>query len=197
MKIFYGFFAMLSCNIYAAQGIYQWTNEEGVAEFSEKPPPAGIEFTILPIDSLPSELNEFQSLELEKAIKDEEKITSVVLHGDPSGHYLSSGTINGMPVEFLLDTGATMVSIPAHVAQSIGLLQEGFVRLNTANGIITAFTTVLETISLDAIVLHGIGATIYDDPHNDRILLGMSFLKEVEFTQKDNLLTLRQRKKPE
>jgi len=45
--------------------------------------------------------------------------------------------------------------------------------------------------------LHDISATIYDDPHNDRILLGMSFLKELEFTQRDNVLTLRQRKTAE
>jgi len=189
--------ACLICiNTYAKE-IYQWVNEEGVTEFSENPPAKGVKFTLVPIEGMISGLNEFASAEAKKETDKDGNMLSVVLYGDSSGHYSSSGTINGIPVQFLLDTGATMVSIPTHIAQNIGLLQEELIRMNTANGVISAFSTVLESISLGPITLHGVAATIYDDPHTDRILLGMSFLKELEFIQRDNVLTLRQPKEEE
>jgi len=182
----------LWCITVYAKGIYQWVNEDGVTEFSENPPAKGVKFVFLPIEGMSSGLNEFNATQSEKKTEEGEKMLSVVLEGDANGHYLSSGTINGTAVQFLLDTGATMVSIPTHIAQNIGLLQEELVRINTANGVISAFSTVLDSISLGPITLNEIPATIYNDPMNDRILLGMSFLKELEFIQRDNVLTLRQ-----
>lgn len=197
MKKFLLLITFLLCINTYAKGIYQWVNEDGVTEFSENPPAKGVKFTLVPIEGMSSGLNEFTSTETEEEADKNENMLSVVLYSDANGHYSSSGTINGIPVEFLLDTGATMVSVPTHIAQNIGLLQEELVRINTANGVISAFSTVLESISLGPITLHEIAATIYNDPHTDRVLLGMSFLKELEFIQRDNILTLRQPQKEE
>lgn len=53
------------------------------------------------------------------------------------GHYLASGKINGHDVVFLLDTGATSVSIPAAVARRIGLQAGAPQTVSTANGSVT------------------------------------------------------------
>ena len=50
------------------------------------------------------------------------------------GHYHWAGKLNGRPVEFLVDTGATGVAIPAELATRLGLVSEGSVRSSTAGG---------------------------------------------------------------
>ena len=116
----------------------------------------------------------------------------VVLQRNRSGHYLAYGRINGVNVEFLLDTGATTVSIPEHIANRIGL-QRGSPQLaSTANGTITTYATRLNRISLGEITLNNTRASINPHMDTDEILLGMSFLRDIEFTQRGDTLILRQ-----
>ena len=64
-----------------------------------------------------------------------EGFIEVKLVSNVQGHFVASGQINGQPVDFMLDTGATDVSIPADVAKRLKL-EEGFgVTLSTANGL--------------------------------------------------------------
>ena len=116
----------------------------------------------------------------------------VVLQRNRAGHYLAMGEINGQRVEFLLDTGASDVSIPAGVAQRLGL-QPGQPRIyRTANGQITAYDTRLDSLALGELRLHNVRGSI--NPHMDGeiILLGMSFLGHLEFTQRGDTLIIRQ-----
>ena len=116
----------------------------------------------------------------------------VVLQRNRSGHYLASGSINGQAVEFLLDTGASDVSIPEKVARRLGLKRGTPLVYGTANGTITAYHTTLPTLSLGAIVLHDVRASINPHMADETILLGMSFLKHLEFTQRGDSLIIRQ-----
>lgn len=116
----------------------------------------------------------------------------VVLERNQQGHYLASGEINGLPVTFLLDTGATDVAIPSHVAEAAGL-QRGFAgRASTANGAVTVYATRIDELVLGNIVLHDITASITPSMGGNTILLGMSALQRIEFSQRGSLLTLRQ-----
>ena len=118
--------------------------------------------------------------------------SAVVLQRNRQGHYVASGLINGQKVVFLLDTGATDVAIPEHVARQLGLRfgREG--RVNTANGVSRTFDTMLNSVSLGGISQAQIPAVIAPGFDSDAVLLGMSFLKHIEFTQRGNTLTLRQ-----
>jgi len=116
----------------------------------------------------------------------------VILQRNRSGHYVASGTINGQPVVFFLDTGATMVSIPERVANRLNLLKGIPIAVSTANGTITTYATKLDSIALGAIKLHKVRASINPYSPDDKILLGMSFLKDLEFTQRGETLILRQ-----
>lgn len=117
----------------------------------------------------------------------------VVLTRNAQGHYIALGTLNGKAVTFLLDTGATTVSIPASIAQQLGLKRGSPVQTSTANGIITTYATEINQISLGEIQLSEVRASINPAMHgDDEILLGMSFLKHLEFSQRGNQLTLRQ-----
>ncbi|WP_313057016.1 retropepsin-like aspartic protease family protein [Stutzerimonas nitrititolerans] len=116
----------------------------------------------------------------------------VLLEGNVQGHFVADGRINGKPVTFLLDTGATDVAIPAELAEELGLSRGAPVNLLTANGQTTGFRTRLESLSLGEIVLHDVRAIVAPGFGGDQILLGMSALKQLEFTQRAGTLVLRQ-----
>ena len=119
-------------------------------------------------------------------------IREVVLQRNNNGHYLANGTINGQSVVFFLDTGATIVSIPQKVARYLNLQQGSPILANTANGPVTAYRTTLDSVALGEIELYQVRASINPQIKSDEILLGMSFLKHLEFTQRGNRLILRQ-----
>ena len=115
----------------------------------------------------------------------------IVLQRNRYGHYVATGSINGKPVTFLLDTGASDVSIPSDLADELGL-ERGISQVyNTANGQITANLTRLNRISLGGIELRNVPASINPATQGDEVLLGMSFLKDLEFTQRGDTLKIR------
>lgn len=117
--------------------------------------------------------------------------TEVRLKQNDMGHYVVSGTINRQPVIFLLDTGATDVSIPAHLADELGLLPGARQRAMTANGSVIMYQTHIDELSIGEIQLGNVDGNLNPGMRSDKILLGMSALKQLEFSQKDGWLVLR------
>lgn len=109
------------------------------------------------------------------------------------GHYVTQGKINDQNVTFLLDTGATNVSIPTHIAEQLQLASTGSHIAQTANGNVRVFKTSLEQLNIGNLFLYNISASINPGMKSDEILLGMSALKKVEFSQSGNTLILRER----
>ncbi|RUO23544.1 TIGR02281 family clan AA aspartic protease [Aliidiomarina iranensis] len=116
----------------------------------------------------------------------------VVLEQNSRGHYIANGFINGREVTFLLDTGATQVAVPGRLAGQLGLTQGTRVQVRTANGIANAFQTEVAELELGEIRLNNVAATIVPDYDSRHILLGMSALRSLEFTQRNETLTIRQ-----
>lgn len=119
-------------------------------------------------------------------------VREVTLEQNRAGHYVANGTINDQSVTFLLDTGATSVSVPAAIAERLGLERGMPLRANTANGVVTTYATLLDRVRLGNIELYDVRADINPNMHSDEVLLGMSFLRQLEFTQRDRALTIRQ-----
>ena len=119
-------------------------------------------------------------------------IREVTLRRNLQGHYTANGTINGVPVTFLVDTGATDVAIPETIASQANL-KKGIARIAaTANGSVNVYATELNSLTLGNISLQNVSASITPTMFNDTILLGMSALKEIDFSQVGATLTLRQ-----
>jgi len=116
----------------------------------------------------------------------------VVLQRNKYGHYVTNGQINGQPVTFILDTGASGVAIPEAVARRLGLKRGQAFSTQTANGISTSYAARLERVSVGGIVLEDVRAGIAPGLQMEQVLLGMSFLKHIEFTQRGDSLSLRQ-----
>jgi aspartyl protease family protein len=108
------------------------------------------------------------------------------------GHYVASGLINQQAVVFLLDTGASDVSIPETLARQMGLSRGRAMQYQTANGTITVYRTTLTQVNLGGLILSDIKASINPYMQGNEVLLGMSFLKHLEFSQRGDTLTLRQ-----
>lgn len=118
--------------------------------------------------------------------------TVVELEQNPQGHYLATGTINHETVTFMLDTGATQVAVPGSMASRLGLSRGAQVRVRTASGITRAYRTEIDELTIGDIRLQNVAASIVPDYDSDQVLLGMSALRELEFTQRDRVLTIRQ-----
>ena len=108
-----------------------------------------------------------------------------------NGHYIFPGTINGQPVTFLLDTGATYVSIPAHLGTRLGLQPGAWSESITANGIASTRATRIDKLAFGPFLLRNVSASLNAGMPDDFILLGMSVLRQIEFTQRGDTLVLR------
>jgi aspartyl protease family protein len=104
------------------------------------------------------------------------------------GHYHWAGKLNGRPVEFLVDTGATGVAIPAELATRLGLESEGTVRSSTAGGDVVG-QVVRADLELDG----GVRAErlrIVALPRLTSPLLGMDVLGRLHWQQRDGALRI-------
>lgn len=114
----------------------------------------------------------------------------VVLKANPMGHFVVPGTINGHEVTFLVDTGASYVAVPAGMADKMGLERGPRTRVGTASGTASAYYTRLGQITVGGIRLRDIRGSIIPSMGGDAVLLGMNFLRHIDFRQKGKRLIL-------
>lgn len=119
-------------------------------------------------------------------------VNTVVLQRNRFDHYVLTGFINQQKVTFLLDTGATHVVVPEILAQKLSLEKGRSGSVSTANGNIEVFATRINQLTIGDISLYDVQAAINPYMDGDEILLGMSALKDIEFTQQGDELTLKQ-----
>ncbi|NDV90167.1 TIGR02281 family clan AA aspartic protease [Alteromonas sp. 345S023] len=117
--------------------------------------------------------------------------TEVRLKQNRQGHYVTSGFINGEEVVFLVDTGATDVAVPAHLATRLNLTPGRQGMASTANGLVRVAESRINTLRIGDIVINNVKANLNPGMQDDHILLGMSVLKQLEFTQRGEWLILR------
>lgn len=117
--------------------------------------------------------------------------TEMVLTRSRDGHYYADGEINGRPVRFLLDTGATQIALSPQQANALGLTPGRAVQVQTAAGPATGYATRLARVRLGAIEMLDLGAVVAAGMSDDKVLLGMNFLKRLEIVQRGDQLTLR------
>jgi aspartyl protease family protein len=116
---------------------------------------------------------------------------SVVLASDPAGHFFTEGTINGTPVRFVVDTGATLIALPGRDAARLGIdYRKGpRGRVSTANGPTTVYQVKLDRVKLGGIELTSVDGVVIEQGL-DVALLGMSFLNRVDMRREGQTMTL-------
>lgn len=118
--------------------------------------------------------------------------TEVILEEGRNHHYFAYGKINEENVLFFVDTGASNVSIPENIASKLNLRKGRPTLAITANGTIQVYDTQLQSLQIGDIKLYDIQASINPGMGGDKILLGMSALKFVDFRRENGKLILRQ-----
>ncbi|MFO1245089.1 MAG: TIGR02281 family clan AA aspartic protease [Ramlibacter sp.] len=118
----------------------------------------------------------------------------IVLTAGTGGHFMTLGAINGRTVQFMVDTGATMVAMGAADADRMGLNyrsgQQG--QLSTANGVVAAWKVRLDSVRIGDVEVHGVDAVVA--PHAmPYILLGNSFLTRFQMRRDNDQLVLERR----
>ena len=118
----------------------------------------------------------------------------IVMTADNQGHFYATGSVNGAAVRFLVDTGATMVSLGANDARRIGLdFNRGQKSMTqTANGQTMVSKVKLDTVRIGDVTLHNVDALIHQT-EMPMALLGMSFLNRMEMQRDGSTMTLRKR----
>ncbi|QAU35294.1 TIGR02281 family clan AA aspartic protease [Janthinobacterium sp. 17J80-10] len=119
---------------------------------------------------------------------------SITLHPDSRGHYITQGQINGGAVRMLVDTGASMIALPAEDATRLGIdYRKGQIAYSsTANGVKPVYRVKLDTVRIGDIQLNQIDATVHESGL-PIILLGMSFLNRTDIRREGETLTLLKR----
>jgi len=112
----------------------------------------------------------------------------VEIRRSDDGHYHWPGTLNGASVDFLVDTGASGVAIPASLADRLGLAPEETVRSSTAGGWVTG-----RVVRADLALQGGVRADrlrMVALPHLASPLLGMDVLGRLHWQQRDGALRI-------
>ncbi|MBI3283960.1 MAG: TIGR02281 family clan AA aspartic protease [Burkholderiales bacterium] len=119
---------------------------------------------------------------------------SVVLQADTRGHFVAEGQINGSTVNMLVDTGASLIALPASEATRIGINYKGgkLGRTSTANGLVSVYHVKLDSVKIGDVELHQVDASIHEEglPY---ALLGMSFLNRMDMRRNGDQMTLTKR----
>ncbi len=119
---------------------------------------------------------------------------SVTLAADTRGHFIADGAINGLPVRFVVDTGASVIALPGAEAERLGLDyrkgKPGMVQ--TANGVAAVYTVRLDSVKLGGIELTGVEGMVMERGL-PIALLGMSFLNRVEMRRDGATMVLTRR----
>ncbi len=118
--------------------------------------------------------------------------SSVTLTADAKGHFVTEGSINGATVKFLIDTGATMVSLSSSEAKRIGLnyLKGERGEVSTANGLVPIYKVKLDTVKIGDITLNNVDGIVQEGNTLPIALMGMSFLNRVEMKREGSQMTL-------
>ncbi|STX52293.1 Aspartyl protease [Legionella busanensis] len=116
---------------------------------------------------------------------------TLTIKADSSGHYRIKGSINNENVEFIIDTGATLVAIPKSLANRLGLKGRYPILLQTANGNISGSLTRLKELTFANFKLYDVKAVIMPGSDDNMVLLGMNVLSKFNLSQQNNRLIIK------
>jgi aspartyl protease family protein len=117
---------------------------------------------------------------------------SATLTADSRGHFVVDGQINGGAMRFLVDTGATAISLSPADATRLGIdYRKGEPGLmGTANGTVAAYRVKLDTVRVGDIVVTNVDAAVLEGNQMPFALLGMSFLNRMEMKRDGQTMVL-------
>jgi aspartyl protease family protein len=120
---------------------------------------------------------------------------TVTLRSDRGGHFRVEARVEGRPIDFMVDTGASMIALRETAAARLGIhpsARDYSVRTQTANGVGKAARVQLNRVEVNGITVRDVEAFVVPDSSLSVNLLGMSFLSRVKWTHDRGRLVLEQ-----
>lgn len=164
------------------------TSPEGVKVISENSRGA-----VLEVDGKQEQYNLGSSVSTTFAKRKSQKETIFINSG---GMYMTFGNINGRTVRFLVDTGASAISMNTEQAKKLGIRYDKIgvpSGVSTASGFVDAYRIRLKSVSVGRITETNVEAFVIDGNHPGPILLGMTFLGRLSVEHSGNSMTLLQK----
>ena len=117
---------------------------------------------------------------------------TLVIPRGSDGHFHVAGSINGQPVRFLVDTGASLVGVTEALAQRAGLVGGRATQFHTANGVRSGRIAQAQTVAVQSFVVTGVGVGVgYTGTNTEDALLGQNFLQHFEVQLQRDRMVLR------
>jgi aspartyl protease family protein len=121
---------------------------------------------------------------------------TVVIPRDDRGHFQVNGRVDGKRIEFMVDTGASVIALTARDAARLGIRptsREFTAEVKTANGTVRAARTRLNSVEIDDVTVRDVAALVVPDEALSENLLGLSFLSKLRrFEYSNGKLVLEQ-----
>lgn len=120
----------------------------------------------------------------------------ITVYRNQNNLFTTVGSINGFPVNMLVDTGASAVAINSNEAKRLGInykLDGELTSVTTASGIEQAYLVRLEKVSVGTVTLRSIQGLVIEGEQPDVPLLGMSFLSRFNIINTGQIMTLRRK----
>lgn len=120
---------------------------------------------------------------------------SIQIWADSTGFFKADGAVNGAPIEFLVDTGASLVVLSSRDANSIGLEYQNGTRgfASTASGTAPMYGISIDRLNFKGIELRNVEAGVIEGSFPIVPLLGMTFLQRLDMKRSGNLMELKKR----
>lgn len=118
----------------------------------------------------------------------------ITLSAGSGGHFLGQGSINGRAAQFMVDTGATAVSMGVAEARRLGVNYEAGqpVRMNTANGVAQGWRVKLGSVRIGDVTVYEVDAVVTPESM-PFVLLGNSYLNRFQMRRDNDLMVLEKR----
>jgi aspartyl protease family protein len=123
-------------------------------------------------------------------------VQEVQVRRNTTGMYTTVGSINGLPVSFLVDTGATQVAMNASQARRLGIDFHVIgtpAEVTTASGVERAWSVILDAVKVGDLEVRNVSAVVLEGAQPVLTLLGMSYLGRIDISNDGQLMTLRKK----
>lgn len=123
-------------------------------------------------------------------------VQEVQVRRNTTGMYTTVGSINGLPVPFLVDTGATQVAMNASQARRLGIDFHVIgtpAEVTTASGVERAWSVILDAVKVGDLEVRNVSAVVLEGAQPVLTLLGMSYLGRIDISNDGQLMTLRKK----
>ncbi|MCP4984223.1 MAG: clan AA aspartic protease [Gammaproteobacteria bacterium] len=121
--------------------------------------------------------------------------SSMKIYPDQLGMYYTDGAINGQATRFLVDTGASFVTMSGRKARSLKIDFRRGIRstAQTASAVVPVWQIKLDSVSIGGIQVSNVDATVIDGDQPFEVLLGNSFLQHTRLQKAGSVLEIKKR----